>query len=131
MLMAVTRDYRRTPQIPLGPRALVGAAVLIGCGLAYGVLGQWQGTPRAPRGPRSRAPETGGGGSGTDGAGAPTPHESTIMRLPRWVLRLFNVAHADDVPTADEMLRRDQEWYARLDRLDLIDAVRSRRDALQ
>jgi hypothetical protein len=53
------------------------------------------------------------------------------MRLPRWVLRLFNVAHADDVPTADEMLRRDQEWYARLDRLDLIDAVRSRRDALQ
>jgi hypothetical protein len=50
---------------------------------------------------------------------------------PRWILRLLNVAHADDVPTAEELLQRDEEWYARLDRLDLIDAVRSRRDALQ
>jgi hypothetical protein len=50
------------------------------------------------------------------------------MTWPRWILRLFNVAHADDVQTTEEIARRDEEWYARLDRLDLIDAVRSRRD---
>jgi hypothetical protein len=131
MMLAVTRDDRRTRQTALGPRALAGAAVLVGCWLAYGVLGQWQRTPRAPRGPRPRASETGGGGSGPDGTGAPTPDESTVVKWPRWILRLLNVAHADDVPTTEEMARRDEEWYARLDRLDLIDAVRSRRDAYQ
>lgn len=53
------------------------------------------------------------------------------MMLPRWILRLFNVAHADDVPTAEEQAQRDAEWYARLARLDLIEAVRSRLDAMQ
>ena len=53
------------------------------------------------------------------------------MFLPRVVLRLLNIAHADDVPSPEEVERRDQEWYARLERLDLIDAVRSRRDAMR
>jgi hypothetical protein len=48
--------------------------------------------------------------------------------MPLWVQRLFNQAHAPDVPPPEERERRDEAFQELLFRLDLRGSVKSNRE---